>query len=112
MTASPLTELPSPISAQMTKKKSGTRKSTAQRASEREFTKDDKADALLNAIEKIVENNNLLREKCRSERERERDTIVGITYLTYKSLMCAAALCLHMFLLASSLLGSCVYTSP
>ena len=78
MIASPLTEHPPPISAQMTKKKSGTRKSTAQRASEREFTKDDKADALLNAIEKIVENNNLLREKCRLEerergRERERE---------------------------------------
>jgi hypothetical protein len=71
--ASPLTELPSPLSAQTTKKKSGTRKSTAQRASEREFTKGDKAEALLSAIEKIVENNNLLREKCRSvEDERER----------------------------------------
>ena len=63
--ASPMTELPSPISAQTTQKKKGTRKSTAQRASEREFTRQDKADALLNAIEKIAENNNLLREKCR-----------------------------------------------
>ena len=60
-----LSELPSPSSAQTTKKKSGTRKSTAQRASEREFTRQDKADALLSAIEKIVENNSLLREKIR-----------------------------------------------
>ena len=89
MIASPLTELPSPISAQMTKKKSATRKSTAQRVSEREFTKDEKADALLNAIEKIVENNNLLREKCRSEEGERESEVTAIGHNLLKSLMCA-----------------------
>lgn len=62
-TASPMTDMPPPMGTHS--KKKPPRKSTAQRVSEREFTRQDKADQLLNAVEKIIENNNLLREKCR-----------------------------------------------
>ena len=47
------------------------------------------------------------------ERERERDTIVGITYLTYKSLMCACS-CLvftHVSISQLSIGQLCVHFS-
>ena len=61
---SPLTDLPQQL-GQQSKKKSQ-RKSTSQRVVEdTEFTDDLKKDQLRKAVDKIAENNDLLRDKCR-----------------------------------------------